>query len=314
MRKSVTPEQGVESALPPILCAWPVCACSADASQKNWEGLRFDTLKLMAKNRFEAAFCAFVTDFGGEVLPEDQTPNRHSADYFFRKYNIVAELKCLMVDQTHDTRKKLGDIIEQRFDPSPPFDNQPSQFRLLSCEPTGEGGAFVLRGIRSNGEHFTLGCDEIEREWAKVLLSPIESIIRDANRQISHTKDRLNVPSANGVVLIFNESNHLHTGPQHFGRLAGEVIQKPKAGAERKFPHIQGMVYFSLGAVTTSDEQTGKDMQFWMPAQVAGEHVEQVKLFQDDLKRGWFQYVDKMTGTSVVSHHRETGWPEPGSD
>jgi hypothetical protein len=60
------------------------------------------------KNRFETAFSAFVTDFGGDVLPQDPASGRRSADYFFRKDNVVAELKCLMVDQTEDTNKKLG--------------------------------------------------------------------------------------------------------------------------------------------------------------------------------------------------------------
>ena len=72
------------------------------------------------------------------------------------------------------------------------------------------------------------------------------------------------------------------------------------------------MVYFSLPqTVTTHDEQTGKDMPFWMPAQVAGEGVGDVKRFQDDLKSGWYQFFEKVTGVPVRIHHRETGWPEP---
>jgi hypothetical protein len=51
----------------------------------------------MPKAKFEALFRAFVKDFGGEVLPEGR---QRSGDYFFRPYNVVAELKCLVVDQT----------------------------------------------------------------------------------------------------------------------------------------------------------------------------------------------------------------------
>jgi hypothetical protein len=122
------------------------------------------------------------------------------------------------------------------------------------------------------GEKFTIPFDEsFQRASQKVLLTPIENIIRDANKQIRATKERLSVPSAHGVVLIFNEGNPLHAaGPQHFARLAGEVIQKPRSG-ERRFPHIQGMVYFSFRTIETFDEQTQKPMPFWLPAQVRGD-------------------------------------------
>jgi len=112
------------------------------------------------------------------------------------------------------------------------------------------------------------------------------------------------------VVLIFNEGNPLHAaGPQHYARLAGEVIQKPKSGG-RRFPNIQGMVYFSFGTVETFDDQTQQRMPFWLPAQVRGDSVEEVKRFQDDLKLGWYQHIEHMIGAPVISHHRETGWPD----
>jgi hypothetical protein len=93
-------------------------------------------------------------------------------------------------------------------------------------------------------------------------------------------------------------------------RLVGEVIQKPQSSGDRRFPHIQGMVYFSFRTIETFDEQTQKYRPFWLPAQVRGDAVEEVKRFQDDLKQGWCQYIERMSGVPVVSHHRETGWPD----
>ncbi|MGB8538635.1 MAG: hypothetical protein WCD57_19585 [Acidobacteriaceae bacterium] len=61
----------------------------------------------MPKSTFEAEFKAFVEYFGGEVVPEEATAR--SADYVFRKYNVVAELKCLVVDQTPETKRKLSE-------------------------------------------------------------------------------------------------------------------------------------------------------------------------------------------------------------
>jgi hypothetical protein len=216
-----------------------------------------------------------------------------SADYVFRKYNVVAELKCLVVDQTAETTRKLAEIIKER-----------------QAAPAPEPGPNLhLLPITSavNGKNIPFD-ESLQHAVGKVLLQPIENLIRDANRQIRATKARLSLPSAHGVVLLFNEGNPLHAAsPQHFGRLVGEVIQKPRSG-ERRFPHIQGIIYFSL-RVPSFDEQTQKRMPFWFPAQVQGDSVEEIKHFQEDLKRGWYQYIEIMSGAAVVSHHRETGWP-----
>jgi hypothetical protein len=121
----------------------------------------------------------------------------------------------------------------------------------------------------------------------------------------------LSIPSAHGIVLIFNENSPLHAvSPQHFGRLVGEVIQKPQSSGKRRFPHIQGMVYFSSETMQTYDEQTKQYMPFWSHAQVRGDSAEQVARFQSDLKQGWYKFVERITGASVVAHKRETGWPD----
>ncbi|MGA2849310.1 MAG: hypothetical protein ABSE46_09955 [Terracidiphilus sp.] len=220
-----------------------------------------------------------------------------SADYFFRRYNVIAELKCLVVDQTSETQNRLADLITARRD---------SENSNAQSSP--EEGALWIQD--SGGRKSAIRIDEdFQRAWAKILMSPIENMIRDANRQIRATKERLSVPSANGIILIFNEGNPLHArGPEHFARLVGEVIQKPQAGG-RRFPHVQGMVYFSFGSITTFDQQTQKSMPFWLPAQVRGDHVEEIKLFQNDLKLGWYRFVEAVSGAPVVPHHRETNWP-----
>lgn len=240
----------------------------------------------MPKTTFEAPFRAFVKDFGGEVLPEGQ---QRSADYFFRPYNVVAELKCLVNDQTPDTLRKWEALRDRHRAALPP---QP-------------GPADIRRLLEGN--------ESLRQEWGKVLLAPIETLIRDANQQIRATKEHLSVPAAPGVVLLFNGGNPLHAHSlQHFMRLVGEVIQKPDGGA-RRFPHIHGAIYFSFGAVEVFDNQTQKCMPFWFPAQVSGDSVAAVVRFQDDLKTGWCQYIERETGVPVVRHHRETGWPPPVS-
>jgi hypothetical protein len=62
------------------------------------------------KNEFEAVFSEFIAEFGGEVLPEPS--DAKIADYLFRKQNIVAELKCLMCDQTEEMNKKVTRVVQ----------------------------------------------------------------------------------------------------------------------------------------------------------------------------------------------------------
>jgi hypothetical protein len=247
----------------------------------------------MARARFEAQFRDFVRDFGGQVVPED---GDRSADYFFPQHNVVAELKCLVEDPTADFLRKRDEIVLSR--------------RTAPQAEFSEPNAPFLEVPTLSGERVGIRFDErIQRELRRVLLTPIENIVRDANRQIRATKARLATPSAMGIILIFNEGNRLHAAsPQHFGQLAGEVIQKPLIG-ERRFPHIQGMVYFSFRRIETFDEQTQRFMSIWFPAQVRGDSVNETKQFQDDLKRGFYEYVERTTGSPVVAHHRETGWP-----
>ena len=50
-------------------------------------------MTLKKNSTFEGIFHDFVNDFGGEVLPEAQ--DGCTADYLFRKQNVIAELKGL---------------------------------------------------------------------------------------------------------------------------------------------------------------------------------------------------------------------------
>jgi hypothetical protein len=229
----------------------------------------------VASITFEDIFRDFVIDFGGEIIPERQ--ETRSADFLFRPYNIIAELKCLEVDQTDTTHKRFLELTAKH-------------------------------AIDTNSTPL-LPDQGFMRDFQAVLLGPIESVIRDANRQIRSTKEFLGLPDALGIVLIFNSSNPLHaSSPQHYARLVGEVIQKPKDEA-RRFPHIDGMIYFSYH-VTTFDEETQTHMPFWHPTQVRGESVQKIKRFQDDLKLAWYAHIEQMSGATVVPHHRETGWPD----
>ena len=234
----------------------------------------------LLKKEFETVFGEFVTEFGGEVLPEPS--DTKIADYLFREQGIVAELKCLMEDQTDAMNRRLTPIVQGWY----------KKHRRL---PPGYDGNFL---------EIAKAPKEISDPWLEILKAPIENFIRNANRQIRSTKQRLDLPDAKGLLLIFNQGNLLHSRPQDFKVLMVSVLQKRKPNRERKFPHIHGLVYFSYETVKTEKEQ----MSFWAPVQLQSEPNEDVtpmKNFQKELQQRWYSFVEEHSGKTVRQHAGE---------
>jgi len=143
------------------------------------------------QNEFEAVFREFVSGFGGEVLPEPS--DTKIADYVFRKQDIVAELKCLMEDQTAAMNMKVAQAVKDWWQ---------------------KGGKIPPAYDSSKPLEISTAPREIADRWVEILKAPIENFIRDGNRQIRETKQRLNMPDAKGLLLIFNQGNTLHSRPQ----------------------------------------------------------------------------------------------------
>jgi hypothetical protein len=143
------------------------------------------------KNEFELTFREFVSGLGGEVLPE--TSDSKIADYVFRKHNVVAELKSLMEDQTPAMNEKV----------------------TLAVRDWWRKGGKIPAGYDSSKQlEIATAPKPIQDRWLEILKTPIENIIRDANRQIRETKKRLNIPDAKGLLLVFNQGNLLHNRPK----------------------------------------------------------------------------------------------------
>src|SRR5262245_11592412 len=126
-------------------------------------------MKGQKSNPFEGVFHDFVNWFGGEVLPE--AANGSTADYLFRKQNIVAELKTMTVDQTEAANEKLTPHVAKWI-------------REHNQMPKGtlEGNKYVVE-IKNMPP-------EIQAVWMMILKAPAEDLIRQANRQIRDTKKR----------------------------------------------------------------------------------------------------------------------------
>jgi hypothetical protein len=226
----------------------------------------------MPEAKFEASFRMFVKEFGGEVLIEN---SKHKlADYLFRKQNVVAELKCLTQDQTVAMNDRVAELIRQwvRKHNKPP---RPEFLSIATAPP------------------------EIKIPWLNFLRSDIENIVRKANRQIRSTKNACHLPTAKGLLLVFNERNPLHNRPKDFRTLLESVLLKRKPDKQRAFPHINGVIYFSFETVKT--ETDGRSMNFWDAVRLAvgSEDTAPLKQFQDELQQAWYAYIQKTTGRTV---------------
>jgi hypothetical protein len=166
----------------------------------------------------EGHFRTVVKSLGGELLPEGQGK---SADFFFAKENIVVEFKTLEEEAAQEHAKKLQGLVNGWM----------------------KRGLFVAYG-RPVLSLQKLNAP-LQREWLKLLQSPVQEIVRKANRQIRSSKQSLGAQEAKGLLIIANEGNLLHTSPRDYMMLVARVLQR-KTDGKPQFPHISGVIYFSL--------------------------------------------------------------------
>lgn len=239
-------------------------------------------MKPKKSNPFEAVFHDFINWFGGEVLPE--APDGHTADYLFQKENIIAELKTMTIDQTEDANRKLTPYVEQW-----------AKKHNRMPEGTSVDGKFVV-DLKNMPP-------EIQEVWVKMLKAQAEDLIKQANRQIRDTKERMSMPNAKGMILIANEANVYHNHPDSYRRLMAEILRKRTQTGELRFNHIHAGVYFSLGAVTSRDE----GMYFWANLQmrrIPDEDLTPIIKFQKALQQSWYKYIEERFGIEVRQHQK----------
>ena len=239
-------------------------------------------MRVKKNNPFEAIFHDFINDFGGEVL--DEASDARAADYLFPKQNIIAELKTMTIDQTEDASQKLTPYVE-------------AWIKKNNRMPDGSqvNGKFVIEISKMP--------PDIQKVWLKMLKGPAEDLIKQANRQIRDTKERMSLPSAKGMILIANEANTYHNHPESYRRLMAEILRKRTQTGELRFDHIHAGVYFSLGAVKSRDE----NMFFWENLQMKrtpDEDLTPIVEFQRNLQQGWYKYIEQACQITVRQHSK----------
>lgn len=231
-------------------------------------------------NTVEPFFRDFVQSFGGEVLREAQ--HGSTADYLFRKQDIVAELKTLTVDQTKEMNRKLTPKVVEWI----------------------RKNGVIPRGQTQGREHLVEFKDmppEIQTFWLKLLKASVEGLIRAANKQIRDTKTRMSMNTAKGLLIVANQANIYHDDADSLRRLVAEVLKKRMDDGTLRFPHVNGAIFFSLRDVKSRDE----GMYFWANLQMKqtpDEDVTSVAAFQKELQQAWYSYIEKATGAKVRQH------------
>jgi hypothetical protein len=234
-------------------------------------------------NKFEALFREFVSDFGGEVIPEG---NAESADFYFAERRVVAELKSLVKDQTDSANDKVAEIV---------LNWVKKNKRMNPGSQVGDKWIYELKEQPP----------EIRLPWVEILRAPIDDLIRKANSQIRETKSRFGYRDAIGLVFIFNEGNLLHSSPTDFARILGTVVQKRKPDGTLKYDEIKGVVFFSYLTVRTKDDNSS----FWIPIQVktsASEDLSAMEHFQIELRSAWYSFLERKYGVTIRQHDRDS--------
>jgi hypothetical protein len=141
--------------------------------------------------------------------------------------------------------------------------------------------------------------EAISKKWMGKLFQEIERNVKSANKQIAHTKKRLNLPDARGVILVANASNPYHNNPKAYREALGALVCKRTNTGERRYAQIDGGVYFSNRLLSQTEK-----MPFWAPF-----HIEEpdntnteIQAFMLELRTQWYVYIEKTTGVTVRQH------------
>jgi hypothetical protein len=220
----------------------------------------------------EESFNEFVVDFGGEVISDllSKSPSFKNADYFFQTRSIVAELKCLEKDTFQDRtyRRKMGILydkwVRQGFIPD-------SLFRPTKIET----------------KDYPLEC---QRDVHNLLKRPIETRIKEANRQIKQTKEYFNLPHAKGLLLLVNDGNYSFE--------SDALLYTVGRSLKNQFTSINSLVYFTVNMPATKPD-IDRDVLVWVDARARETEEELPREFLDELCNGWISFLKRKTGEDI---------------
>lgn len=210
----------------------------------------------------------FVRRVDGEVVSE-LVPNSNpkpSADYLFRKHNVIAELKALQyggfVERFH---RKFSDLIEK-------WDRQ--------------GRVRIYGTTRISSSQLPIDC---QHEMFDALGEPFQKhIFVAANKQIRSTKQVLGLPDAKGLLWVASDGNE-DIRPDVVWYVLTRTLQKKKQNGDRAFSNIDGVAYFNPRMPAQADN-IKEPIVFWFSGPRTRDDVSMIRCLHE-LREEWSKYL-----------------------
>jgi hypothetical protein len=166
----------------------------------------------------------FVTSVGGELICDLVGNNnpQSSADYLFRRHNVIAELKSLQAGSFMGSfQRKFGRLMG-RWDR--------------------EGRLRVYGTTQIDSSTLPSDCrDEMFGAMAESLQ---KHVVLVANNQIRSTKSLLSLPDAKGLLWVASDGNE-DLQPNLAWYLLTRTLQKKRENGDPAYSNIDGVAYFN---------------------------------------------------------------------
>ena len=211
-----------------------------------------------------------IRSMGGQRVDEllGKKPGISNADFCFSQQRVIAELKCLEVDQlSNDEFVKKTSAIHAKYVSS-------GQIKQLVAG---------RRRITTDGLP-----EEMKLEIARLYATPIIRAIKKAHMQIEQTAERLkDMGPWRGLLILVNNGNTA-LDPEHIRWSLAECF------STTALPSIHHVIAFTVN-LPSKATYLGMDVHAWISAGVRKEG-EKLHEFARDLHDAWCKHLSNITG------------------
>jgi hypothetical protein len=222
----------------------------------------------------DAALARIVQKAGGALVSDLLPPHQNrdqNADYLFRQFGVIGELKRLEKDQGDDPgmAAKRNLLYRQWLDqkrPGVPIVYGTARLDLRNLPP------------------------ECQNEMISLYREPILRRIKKANEQIKSTRSMFNLPDATGLLFLAQDGDY-SIGPQAILSLAARCV---KGG---RFRGIDDIICFNASPGGLPGDPLG--YMFWVHTCRDSARAVPETLLRS-LREAWGVELDAITGTPMI--------------
>ncbi len=211
----------------------------------------------------------YVEEFGGELIKKlISNPNFDNADYLFRKYKVVAELKTLEKDffSTENYKKKINELY--------------AKWIKEGLVPRLWGKAIIQT------QNLPAQC---QLEFTNIVKKPLESRISKANKQIKKTKEHFGIEDYKGVLILVNDGN--------YSLESDAIMYLVNRIVNTQCTSIDSTIHFTLN-MRADMPKIDKDILVWIDMHRNGTDGVS-REFLNDFRDRWFKVLEKKTAENL---------------